>query len=170
MKKLTPKQAAFVKWYTSGECYGNGTEAARRAGYKGKPPTLGQVANENLKKPNVAAAVEEARSKSNVSAVVTVEKVLKDLEDTRLRAIADGKYSAALRASELQGKTMAMFTDRIEQVRSVDDVEVDELLGLVSELTQRLDAADLQDITRRFTGDGAQDSPVPGAPGAPTTH
>ena len=48
--KLTPKQALFVSEYLK---TGNGTEAARRAGYKGNDVTLGQVAAENLKKPQI---------------------------------------------------------------------------------------------------------------------
>ena len=52
--KLTPKQALFVSEYLK---TGNGTEAARRAGYKGNDVTLGQVAAENLKKPQILAAI-----------------------------------------------------------------------------------------------------------------
>lgn len=58
MKKLTPKQQAFVDAYT-GPARGNATEAARMAGYKGNDTTLRAVGAENLTKPLVIAAVKK---------------------------------------------------------------------------------------------------------------
>ncbi len=49
---LTVKQQLFVNFYE-----GNGTEAARLAGYKGDDNTLGQVAYENLRKPLIIKAL-----------------------------------------------------------------------------------------------------------------
>jgi phage terminase small subunit len=54
-RKPTLKQDAFVDHYfTNG---GNGTAAARDAGYKGTDHTLAQVAYENLRKPEIASRV-----------------------------------------------------------------------------------------------------------------
>lgn len=56
-KRVTPKQEAFVNHYlTNG---GNGTKAARDAGYAGSEHTLAQVAYENLRKPEIASRVRE---------------------------------------------------------------------------------------------------------------
>ena len=49
-RHLTIRQERFVKQYAA---LGNGSEAARRAGYK-PGPRIGQIAVENLKKPAVA--------------------------------------------------------------------------------------------------------------------
>ena len=49
---LTDKQRQFVDWYCSSDARCNGTEAARRAGYRGNDNTLRAVASENLTKPN----------------------------------------------------------------------------------------------------------------------
>ena len=51
-KKLTTKQQRFVDFYD-----GNATEACRKAGYKGSKHTLEQVAYENLRKPEIVAAI-----------------------------------------------------------------------------------------------------------------
>jgi phage terminase small subunit len=56
-KALTYKQQAFVDAYA-----GNGTEAARIAGYKGNDVVLAQVAAENLRKPQIQKAI-QARQK-----------------------------------------------------------------------------------------------------------
>lgn len=54
--KFTPKQARFIEEYRSTL---NGTEAARRAGYKGNDLTLSSVASENLRKPSIALIVSQ---------------------------------------------------------------------------------------------------------------
>ncbi len=48
-RPLTAKQRAFISWYISAEVNCNGTEAARRAGYRGNDNTLATVAFENLR-------------------------------------------------------------------------------------------------------------------------
>lgn len=59
--QLSIKQAMFVSAYL-GEAKGNATEAARMAGYKGNDVTLGAVGAENLKKPLIMTAIENART------------------------------------------------------------------------------------------------------------
>lgn len=56
MDELTPKQRLFVQHYL--DCW-NATEAARRADYKGNDVTLASVGYENLRKPQIAAAIKE---------------------------------------------------------------------------------------------------------------
>ena len=53
-KNLTPKQKAFADYYIE---LGNATEAARRAGYKGK--NLNRIASENLSKLDIKQYIEE---------------------------------------------------------------------------------------------------------------
>lgn len=57
---LTFKQEKFVQTYVLNG--GNGTDAARQAGYKGNDKTLSVVAVENLAKPSIKAALDEHRS------------------------------------------------------------------------------------------------------------
>lgn len=60
-KKLTPKQRSFIDNYLANG--GNGTQAAKDAGYKGSPNTLKSVAQENLRKPDIAEKIEAAQNK-----------------------------------------------------------------------------------------------------------
>ena len=53
--RFTAKQQAFIDWYV---ILLNGTEAARRAGYKGNDVTLAAVAYENLRKPHIRAEID----------------------------------------------------------------------------------------------------------------
>ena len=52
---LTQKQMLFVENYI--QTGGNGTAAARAAGYRGNLATLGAVAHENLNKPHIVDAI-----------------------------------------------------------------------------------------------------------------
>ena len=55
--KLTHKQQLFVDHYI--ENGGNGTAAAREAGYKGSDNTLKSIAQENLTKPDIKTAIDD---------------------------------------------------------------------------------------------------------------
>lgn len=67
---------------------------------------------------------------------ITVKKVLSDLEITRVKALGDGRYTAAVRCMELQGKYLGMFSNRIEHVQSIEDVSTESLLNLVQEISE----------------------------------
>ncbi len=182
-RKLTGKQLAFCRWYVSAEVDFNATEAARRAGYKGNATTLAAMAYENIRKPHIAAHIEKLRAEALSGASITVEKVLRDLEVTRAKALADGQYTAAKGCSELQGKYLKMFTDRVEHVQAVEDVSDEELAQLIQELmlqaggeqiiatllTQLGDQASV-DIGRVLAPDGPENGAVPRAAGKTTTH
>ncbi len=63
---LTPKQRIFVDSYLSNGF--NATDAARTAGYKGNQTTLTSVGYENLRKPDIAAVVQERLNEAAMSA------------------------------------------------------------------------------------------------------
>lgn len=95
--KLTPKQQAFVDAYT-GAARGNATEAARMAGYKGNATTLAAVGAENLRKPQIQAAIRAAgetnqkRSRFNRQRlVVWLEDVILGNEGEHLEEDPDGE-------------------------------------------------------------------------------
>lgn len=108
--KLTPFEARFVAELLA--CPGNQAEAARRAGSKAKDPR--KVADNTLRVPRVAKAVEAARAKVASKLEITAEKVLEDLETARKGAMGSGQFGAAIKASELQGKHIGMFKERVE--------------------------------------------------------
>lgn len=55
-RALTGKQRAFVDYYIQ---TGNGVKSAELAGYKGTYGVLGTTAHDNLKKPNIKAAIDK---------------------------------------------------------------------------------------------------------------
>lgn len=112
---LTPKQQKFVDAYD-----GNGTAAARAAGYAGTDATLSQVASENLRKPEVLAAI-QARNQvpgSVRAAVVQAGHIATRAERQAMwtKVMLDDKARLAdrLKASELLGKSEADFVERLQ--------------------------------------------------------
>lgn len=85
MTKLTDKQRLFAAEYL---CDLNATQAAIRAGYSAK--TAGRTAHENLKKPEISAAIREAFEARIERTEITADRVLteyarlafSDLRDT----------------------------------------------------------------------------------------
>ena len=74
MANLTPKQQRFVEEYLIDL---NATQAAIRAGYSEK--TAKEIGSENLTKPNIAKAIQEAQSKRTEEAKIDSAYVLKRL-------------------------------------------------------------------------------------------
>ena len=106
---MTPKQEAFVREYLIDL---NATQAAIRAGYSER--TAGSVGNENLKKPEIAAAIAAAQQKVAEKAEMTVDQHMTDLKRIRDAAFNEGKFSAAASAEIARGKVAGFYVDRVE--------------------------------------------------------
>lgn len=131
---LTPKQERFVQEYLIDL---NATQAAIRAGYSER--TAGSIGDENLRKPEIAAAVQKAMDERAKKTGITAEYVLTTIVDTIERCkqaspVLDrqGKpvmvetdtgeiapaytfeANAVLKGAELLGKHLKMFTDKTE--------------------------------------------------------
>ena len=74
MPKMTAKQGRFVDEYLIDL---NGTQAAIRAGYS--PNTAHDIASENLRKPNIAAAVALAMAERSKRTGITADRVLEEI-------------------------------------------------------------------------------------------
>lgn len=136
-RAFTAKQRGFIEWYCSASVNMNGTEAARRAGYKGNDGTLANTAAENLRKPYIRQEIDIRLDAALSGANITVEKVLRDLEITYVKALTDGHYTAAVRCLELQGKYLKMFTDKIEHVEQpIDEMSTEELVQMLFEISK----------------------------------
>jgi phage terminase small subunit len=109
--QMTPKQQRFVQEYMIDL---NARQAAIRAGYSEN--TAAEIGYENLRKPQIASAIDAAQAKKADKLKITAEKVLRDLEEVRLLALAAGQFAPAARAIELQGKHVGMFIERRETV------------------------------------------------------
>lgn len=142
-EKLTPKQQRFVEEYLIDL---NATQAAIRAGYSKK--TAGSIGEENLKKPEIASAIQKAKAERSNRTQITQDEVLKDLCELRdicmgrkkiivtdvIKDVREGtaktvkaeaiffEPTAANRSLELLGKHLKMFADKVELSGNVDIV------------------------------------------------
>lgn len=102
-KGLTARQARFVSEYMIDL---NATQAAIRAGYSAK--TAKQIGQENLTKPDVAAAIAERQGKVAKKLDFTLEGQLAKLEEVRKAALEDGQYGATVSAVQAQNKMLGL--------------------------------------------------------------
>lgn len=126
-KGLTYRQRRFVAVYA-----GNGTEAARIAGYTGSDETLRQTASQLLTIPHVIEAIRK-RDAGEVRPYIAdrIERQRFWTSTMRNRAL---DLDERLHASELLGKSEADFKDKVEHSA---DSSFAELLKLARERAQR---------------------------------
>lgn len=106
--KLTPKQKQFCKEYMIDL---NATQAAIRAGYSKK--TAHSIGDENLRKPAIQAELQKQMDKRAEKTGRTAEDVLRDIQEIKSRAMDENDHKNALKALEMEGKHLGMFTDRV---------------------------------------------------------
>ena len=111
--KLTPKQERFVSEYLIDL---NATQAAIRAGYSAK--TAFSIGVENLSKPLIQDALQKAMKRRQERTEITADMVLKELKKIALDDAADYqdsrlKYTNKIKALELLGKHLGMFSEKI---------------------------------------------------------
>jgi phage terminase small subunit len=132
---LTAKQARFVEEYLV-DC--NGAAAARRAGYS--VHRADRQAQENLRKPAVAAAISEAQAKRAERMEITADWVLERLREEATRHGPDSSQAARVRALQLLGLHLGLFTKRVEVsgtngqpirvTRELSDAELEDFLAV----------------------------------------
>jgi len=142
---LTPREADFVERYSNpeSESYGQATKSARLAGYGGQAHA---AAWRLRRRARVMAKIEERQR----ATMATIGKIFSDLENQRLLALAKNPpdIQAANRSSELQGRHLAMFTDRVV----VDEMVVHEYDALLEVEAHRLARLLLEDAGDRGLG------------------
>lgn len=112
-ERLTLKQQAFVEHFTSKETFGNGTQAAIKAGYNGNYQTTASVANENLKKPEIQLAIQK-----RVKGIMDANECLTELSDVaRLKPKKNDALNGnhKMKALELVGKAYNLFGENNQQ-------------------------------------------------------
>ena len=104
---LTEKQKRFVAEYL---IEANQKKAAIKAGYSEK--TAEQIGYQLLQKTSVAEAIEKAQRKRELRTDITADRVLHELADIGFDKEAE-RTTDRLKALELMGKHLAMFTDKV---------------------------------------------------------
>lgn len=136
--KLTAKQERFVQEYLIDL---NATQAAIRAGYSKK--SARQVGTENLSKPSIKQAIEEKLKQIDDEKTADAKEIREfwtrvmrgDEKETVLKYDSEGhqveteisvSMKDRIKASEMLGKSFAMFTDKIDSNVDMDlNIEVD---------------------------------------------
>jgi hypothetical protein len=116
---LPDKQRWFVLEYIT---HYNATKAARDAGYSRKYAGIYgfRLKNQEL----VKTAISELEKERVNEIKITAEKVLADLEHQRKLALRYGQIMAANKASELMGRSIALFVNRSQYDLTPDQVEL----------------------------------------------
>ena len=138
--KLTDKQKMFVKEYLIDL---NATQAAIRAGYS--ESTAKEIGCENLTKPNIAEAIQEAMSERSEKVEIKAEDVLTGIKDLT-KLVSDPvneefNATAGFKGYELLGKHLKLFTEKIEHTGKIsfDKMSDEELDNIVDSLRQEID-------------------------------
>lgn len=129
MTKLTEKQRRFADYFVE---TGNGTEAAKKAGYKGK--NLNRIAAENLSKLDIKNYIDEKLEEMSSKRIASANEVMElltsaargELEEVVVvEGEGDGCSMARtikkqigardrIKAAELLGKRYRLWTDKVE--------------------------------------------------------
>lgn len=115
---LTQKQKKFIEFYE-----GNGTKAARQAGYTGDDNTLAQTAFDLLRNPKIKEAI-DLRLDELLSATIANRKQRQEFW-TKLMNDEGQDPRVRLKASELLGKSEADFIGKSvlqDEGNSLEDI------------------------------------------------
>ena len=157
MANLTPKQQRFVEEYLIDL---NATQAAIRAGYSAK--TAAVIGAENLIKPYIQKAIQEAQNKLTERTEITQDYVLSNIQkviercmqqeavrardgspllvegpEGDLACLFEFKETGALKGLELLGKHLGLFVDKVQHSGQIQvKQQLGELLDEISEDNQ----------------------------------
>lgn len=113
---LNQRQRLFVQEYLVDL---NATQAARRAGYTGTDHALEVTGSRLLRHPEVAPLIAKANEKRAAKLELSGTQVLEDLQRLATKAEENGELSAAIRARELLGKHLRLFTETVHVTGTV---------------------------------------------------
>ena len=128
----------------------NAARAARAAGYSNKNGIARIKGHQLLKESIVQEAINKEMEKRAKRTKITQDKVLYDLEHQRRAAIKNRQFTPAMRASELHGKHLAMFNDKLitenETIVHIQDHIEQAGIDLLDTLKQLAGESDVKEI------------------------
>lgn len=110
-KKLTPKQEKFVEGIISGK---NPSEAYKSA-YNPTNMSKESIkveAQKYLKKPNISLTIQQKKAKIEEELIYTAKDSFLNLEMAQSQALEQGNIQAYLKAEELKGKLLGLYTEK----------------------------------------------------------
>lgn len=110
---LTPKQEKFCQEVVKGRGISDAYRAAYDAGGM-KNPTINRNAKALMDDNKIATRIDELRQPAIESAQISAKAVLERLDRIATVTEAAEKYGDAIRANELLGKHLKLFTDKTE--------------------------------------------------------
>ena len=136
---LTPKQRMFVTLVTQG----NSPRDAYRKAYScttENEATVGAAANRLMNLPKVKRLLSHLWDKQEKNLLLDQQKTRYHIMEELLKHSGDENHaiSARLKALELMGKAVGMFTDKVEQ--KVETITADQLKNELSQHLQLLDS------------------------------
>ena len=147
---MSPQQERFCQEYVVDL---NGTQAAIRAGYSEASATT--QAADILRRPKVEKRIDELQAQLVGRIQLDAENVLHQLMLDHKDAKAAGHHSAAVRATELLGKRLGLWIDRVRT--EVDDKNDAELADEVVDAALALAKGDKRLKARITAGLGILD-------------
>lgn len=126
--ELNAKQRAFAVEYMKDK---NATQAAIRAGYSAK--TAYSIGKQLLNKLEIQEKIKELQEEAKARAGITVDMIV-----NRLNSIASNpeeKSSDRIRADELLGKYLGMFTEKVD-IKGQVNTSVSKLDGILAQLKE----------------------------------
>lgn len=136
-KPFTKKQQAFIQHYVYHDL--TNTEAAHRAGYS-NPRQIAYVLLHDPRYMNVQMKIRELQEAQQKKYEITFEKVARDLQMIRDRAVEDGSYGAAVNAELGRAKLAGLMVEKKEikhgRIDQMDRAEVEARLNALLDKNQ----------------------------------
>ena len=122
LEGLTYLQKHFVIYYD-----GNGTQTAKKAGYKGNDNVLAVTARDNLRKPQIIKALKardngDGEKKSNIMSAEEIREALSEI------ARSSEKPADRLKAIDQLARTKGMYQDKLDitgSIQGLSDTQIE---------------------------------------------
>lgn len=166
---MTGKQKRFIEEYLIDL---NATQAAIRAGYS--PDTAGAIGNENLKKPDIRARIDQEMAKRSSRTGINQDRVIRELARIAFVNPADviDAKDATLKEDATEDDTAAVLSVKVKtfgedgierEIKMADKLKALELLGkhlgmFQNNLNVEINTSEkLNDIMNQLGGEGLEE-------------